>query len=131
MTFSPAVERAIMEKSRYERADDIIVWILWIIDEDAQYSGVPQIKAICSTEDSIRYHVGALLEQNDARDDFRGRPRSEEWMLNERQRFHIERCPCDHFFGSSFLADAQRWQMMTPPISVGGQRKWTYKRDGD
>lgn len=131
LTFGPAVERAITERSRYERETDRIIWIIWVIDEDAEWSGVPQLKAICSTEDSVRYHVAALLQQNDGAESLKHQPRSEEWMLTTRTRFHIERAPCDHFFGSSFLADAQRWQLFTPPISVNGPRKWKYKRDGD
>ncbi len=124
--FGPVVEAAITQPGADERPHDQIVWLLWTIDEDAEYSGIPNLHAICTTEYSIRYHVGCLLEQNDSEEGLKGQPRSEQWLYSDRKRFHIERAPCDHAFGSSLLRDAQKWQLVTPPISVGAARKFPF-----
>ncbi len=139
MKFSPDIETAITVPGRDERPNDKIVWLIWTITEDAEYSGYPTLHAICSTEYSTRYHIGALMEQNGYQRKYGGKdgegkypdrpqPRSEQWLLDNKLRFHVERAPCDHMFGSSVVKQAQEYQY-TKPIKVGDARKFEFGGD--
>lgn len=62
------------------------LWLIWVVEKslrtDVPY--FPRLDTVCDTEDSCRYHIGAILEIN---------PESKDVF--------VERIPANHRFGSS------------------------------
>ncbi len=118
MIFSEEIERQITEPHRREKnRHEPVVWLLWYFGEDENFTSIPQLRAICSNEYSIRYHVGALIEQEGYIDQIYS-PTSKTSLSRERQRFVVERTLLDHSFGSDELEKAQNWQFINKPISI-------------
>lgn len=131
MIFSPEIEDQILTPHQRERGrTEPVLWLLWKMGEDEDYTHIPQLECICTNEYSIRYHVGALLAQQDME---RVRPNTEHGIMRQRMAFHVERTLADHAFGSSLLIDAQSKMIFTKPIVVGDSpRYWGgYRREGD
>jgi hypothetical protein len=125
MSFSKELEAAITTPASSEIPGRPPVWLIWIVDEDSAWTGVPSLHCVATSEDSCRYHVGALLEQR-GMEGPHGQPRSERYLADHKTRFHVERVPTDHGFGSVMLRKAQELQLITPPITVGQARRFEF-----
>jgi hypothetical protein len=124
MIFSPDIEREITERHSRERPNEKIVWLIWKYDVDGDYTHVPQLHCIATSEYSCRYHLGCLVEQQTNSDV--EKIGSERWLTKDRQRFNVERAPCDHSFGSTMLTKTQHEMIMTKPITVVAARKFEF-----
>lgn len=131
LVFSPEIEDQIITPHKRERGrTEPILWLLWQMQEDEDYTNIPQLACICTNEYSIRYHVHCFVEQQNL---YTESPTSEHGIAAQRMRFHVERTLADHNFGSSLLAEAQAKMIFTKPIVIGeSSRYWGgYKHNGD
>ena len=85
-----SLEDAITTPHGHESADRRPLWLIWVVT--TARTGVPYfpvLDSVCDTEESARYHIGAVIETG-----------------GEKSEVYVERIPANHRFGSS-LEDLQ------------------------
>lgn len=144
MIFDAETERAITEPHSREKIGAATVWLIWLWDQDGDYTHIPQLHAICTNEYSVRYHLGALQSQREHNppprppvfrtgiSDERQAEDAHNWASGvlDGKRWTVERAGTDHAYGSTMLQAAQEKMFFSPPISVVAQAR-SFEFGGD